>query len=72
MIARIGSTSQHSAEVIGDELIGGSCLNPDDDFDILFGEEVLGTLAHASGENHVGPLLVKPLGQNARLVRWWR
>ena len=72
MVTGVLARIQRSGEVGGDDVLGRLGRRADDHLDPVLREQPLSPLAHAAGDNHVGPLLVQPTGQDARLMRWRR
>ena len=51
-------------------MLRGVDWRADDDLDALSNEQLLGALAHATGDDPVDTALSEPGGQQAGLVRW--
>src|SRR4030042_5727096 len=68
VVADIASGLQDAGEIIGHHLCRGLLRGAGDHMDPLAEEQFLGPRTHAAGDDHIGPLFLKPGGQKARLM----
>jgi hypothetical protein len=70
MVTEVLSCLQRSAKIRCRQLLGGLGWHPDHDIDAVLGEMPLGTLPHASRQDHVSAKLAQPLRKQSWFV--WR